>query len=129
MINYFALCTGGVRFKYFLSKAIFVNHDLKINIDIFATGKVIGFFLLFLSFQIFHFVSSLLSFLLDLFNLVHRVTFCSFHIEFYYNSNMITVEQKLYCKYSLRFKYIGIEIVYSIPNLKRNEMVIINIKL
>ena len=93
-----------MRREYFLPEAIFVNHDLKINIDIFATCEIVGFFLLLFFFHKFHLLSPFLSFLLDLFNLVHGVTFSSLHIEFYYNSKMITVELNLLLKKFIKMR-------------------------
>ena len=52
-------------------KPVFVNHDLEINVDIFATCKVVGFFLLFLSLHVLHLYSPLLPLLFYFFDPLH----------------------------------------------------------
>ena len=63
------------------AKPVFLNHDLKIDVDIFATGLIVGLLFLLLSLQVLHLDPPLFPFLLYPFDLVKRVCLCSsFHL-------------------------------------------------
>ena len=62
-----------MRRENFLSEFVFLDHNFKVNIDVFATGEVIGFLLFFLAFGLFHFQPTFLPFLLYLFDFFERV--------------------------------------------------------
>jgi hypothetical protein len=84
---YFIFWAEDMRGQYFFIEPVFLDHNFKVNVNIFSTCQIIGFFLLLFPLQILHLYSPLLSFLLNAFNLIERVALfvlvSSFHIRIY----------------------------------------------
>ena len=59
--------------QHFLVESVLFDHDLKVNVDVFSTSQVVGFFLLLLTLQILHLYPPLFSLLLDSLYFVQRI--------------------------------------------------------
>jgi len=77
--------------QHVLGESVLVYHDLKINVDVFATGQVVVLLRLLLPFEVLHLLASFFPFLFYFFDLVHGVAFAFhlFEILFKYSSMAI----------------------------------------